>query len=88
MKLIINCGYNDLEFTKEEIEELKLWITNQLKDNDRQLGTAFLIKGITFVIQAIYFDIRACEKIIVINQATTHSKIIEQPKQTQILKLN
>ncbi len=85
MKLTINVNYNHLEFEPEEIEALKTFITNQLKDGDRQMGTGFLFKGLSFIIQAIYFNVETVEKIISIQQVNTKKNpIIETPKLVKI----
>jgi hypothetical protein len=80
MKTIINVGYNDIEFTKEEIDEIKSFVS-QLKDYEIKMNLGFLFKGITFVIQVVGYDIMNKTKIITLQQITTKKNpIIQTPK--------
>ncbi len=81
MQTVINIGYNDLEFTESEIEELKRFIENQLKDSERFLGVGFLYKEISFRLNSIFYNISESQKIITIQQITTKKNpIIQKPK--------
>ena len=80
MKTIINVNYNDIEFTPEEINELKAFVS-QLKSYELQMNVGFLFKQITFVINLIGFEVDPPQKVISLQQITTKkSPIIQKPK--------
>jgi hypothetical protein len=73
--------YNDIEFTPEDLEGLKTFIINQLKDQDRITGITFLYKKIIFSISSIGYDVEENIKIIFITQITTNKNpVIQKPK--------
>jgi hypothetical protein len=73
--------YNDIEFTPEDLEGLKSFIINQLKDQDRITGITFLYKGIIFSITSIGYDVEQNIKIIFLTQITTSKNpVIQKPK--------
>lgn len=80
MKLIIDIKYNGVEFTPEDIEAIKIFITNQLKDSDRQNGIGLMFKKSMFMITSIYYDIEQNAKVISLKQLTTQKSLIQQPK--------
>lgn len=80
MKLIIDIQYNGVEFENEEIGKLKLFIQNQLKDDDRQVGRGIKFKGSMFMISATYYYIEQNAKVVSIKQLTTHKPVIQKPK--------
>ena len=81
MKLTIRfTAYDKDEFTLDELSTIELFITNLLKDHERQIGVSFLLKGVIFQITSIGYDVEANTKLIFISQITTKKKsIIEKP---------
>jgi hypothetical protein len=81
MKLSININYNSLEFTVEDIEQLKIFIHNQLKEKDLDNQTAFFFHKVIFRIVSIFYDVEAVERVVTIQQVTTTKQpIIHKPK--------
>ena len=69
---------NSIVFKSEikELEELESFIINQLKNEDRRIGTVFKFDGVYFIIDSIVYDLDESNKIYNVKQITPKTNIL------------